>query len=138
MSILVCKGTTLEQDISATLTTISQVISFDGPTPDVETFEADYLDEGNVGIPMKPTGRASGGTISFEMFLDPALAGHKELIALIETPVVESWGITFTDTTAWTFDGVFKGLGPAVDMADGLKGSGSIELDGLPTYPALA
>lgn len=135
MTVLKCKGTNLQHEIASTLTTIAQVLSIDGPDPEVETFEADTLDNSGAGIPMKPTGRVSGGTVSFELFFDPALAGHQDLTDQITTPASTNWAIVFSDATSWEFAGVFKGLSPAVDLADGLKASGEIELDGIVSYP---
>lgn len=135
MAILICKGTTLEYDAGAGLAAISQVRSIGGPSSEVETFEADYLDNSDAGIPMKPTGRTAGGQTNFELWLDPGLAGHQALVALLETPAVKNWGMTYSDSSAWTFSGTLKSLSPAVELANGLLASGAIELDGLPTYP---
>jgi hypothetical protein len=135
MTILKCKGTKLQHEVATVLTDIAQLISLDGPDAEVETFEADTLDNANAGIPMKPTGRSAGGSVSFEMFLDPALAGHQLLTDRITTPVSDSWAIVFSDATAWPFEGILKSLSPTVDLADGLKASGEVELDGIVTYP---
>ena len=135
MTILKCKGTKLQSEVATVLTDIAQLLSIEGPDSEVESFEADTLDNADAGIPMKPTGRVGGGSVSFEMFLDPALAGHQALLAKITTPVSDSWSLIFSDTTAWPFEGIFKSLSPTVDLADGLKASGSVELDGIVTYP---
>ena len=136
MTTKVCKGTALETEIATVFTPVGQIISMDGPGPDVETYEADYLDQPNAGIPKKPTGRADGGSLNFQIFLDPALASHKDLLSLQAAPTVRNWKQIFSDAVEWAFAGTFKGLSPAVDLADGLKADCSIELDGLPTYPA--
>ena len=135
MAILICKGTKIQEDIASTLTDIAQVLSIDGPDPEVETFEADTLDNASAGIPKKPTGRTDGGSVGFEMFFDPSLADHTGLLDLIETPVSKGWALVWSDAVVWPFDGIFKGLSPTVDMADGLKASASIELDWTVTYP---
>jgi len=51
-----------------------------------ETYEADTLDNTDAGIPHMPTGRTEGGSLSGEMFFDPALAGHQKLTALLMYP----------------------------------------------------
>lgn len=138
MAIAICKGTVLKQDISSTLTTVAQVISMSLSGTATETFEADTLDNANAGIPMKPTGRATGGTLSGEMFLDPALAGHKSLLSYITTPATRAMSITYADTgeTAWTFTAASHGIDVTVALADGLKAAFNYTLDGLPSYPA--
>lgn len=135
MGVLVSKGTKFQHEISTVLTDVAQVISLDGPDAEVETFEADHLGNAAAGVPMKPTGRTQGGSVSYELFFDPALAGHQDLTDQLVTPAVTSWAIVFSDTTSWPFDGTLKSLTPAVDLADGLKASGEVELDGLVDYP---
>ena len=135
MSIIKCKGTALQHEIASTLTSIAQVLSLDGPDGEVESFEADDLGNALAGIPMKPTGRATGGSVSFDLFFDPTLAGHMDFTDQLVTPASTSWAIVFSDTTVWPFDGILKSVSPTVDLADGLKASGSIELDGQVDYP---
>lgn len=137
MAIIKCKGTALKQSISSVYTTVAQVTSLDGPDMEAESFEADTLDNAVAGIPHKPTGRSEGGKVSGELFFDPLLAGHKSLLALLTTPVLQAWKIVFADNsvTEWTFTGAGFSLGIAVALKDGLKGKFSIKLDGLPMFP---
>ena len=135
MSKIPSKGTKIQSEIATVLTDVAQVLSIDGPGGDVETFEADDLNSCLAGVPMKPTGRAKGGTLNFDVFFDPALAGHQALLALITTPASTSWAEVFPDATTWTFDGVLKSVTPKAELSDGLKASVSVELDGLVTYP---
>lgn len=136
MSKIKCKGTALQQQIGTVYTAVAQVISLELPDMESETFESDTLDNANAGIPYDSTGRSEGGSVSGELFLDPALAGHKALLALLTTPADESWKIVFADSTEWGFTGAGFGMGGSVALNDGLKGSFSIKLDGLPTFPA--
>ena len=136
MSVLKCKGTTVQAEVSAVLTDLAQVISFSGPGAEVETFEADYLDNTDPGIPYLPSGRVEGNSFDFELWLDPALAGHKNLTDKIDAPAVESFKLIFSDATEWAFDGIFQSLNPSGALADGLKASCSVKLDGIPSYPA--
>jgi hypothetical protein len=138
MAIVKSKGTTLKQQISAAYVAVSQVISIDLPEAESETFEADYLENTDAGIPYKPTGRSEGGSCGFEFFYDPALTSHQNLTELIRAPQSESWQIAFvdTETSTWTFAGAGFSLGGTVALSDGLKGSGNIKLDGIPTYPS--
>lgn len=134
MSKVVCKGTVLQQDIASVYTALAQLISIEGPGPEVETFDATALDSG-VGKEFDVTGYVDGGELSFDLFFDPALGGHQNLTDLLTTPVVENWKEIFSDATAWPFSGILTGLSPTTDMGDALKASCAIKLDGLVTYP---
>lgn len=138
MAIVKCKGTALAQQIGTVYTTVAQVISLDLPDMESETFESDTLDNSSAGIPYTPTGRTEGGSLSGELFYDPALSGHQELLTLLTTPADEEWQITFADSgsSTWTFTGAGFSFGGTVALNDGLKGSFSIKLDGLPTFPS--
>lgn len=138
MAIIKCKGTALKQDLVGVFTAVAQVISLDGPDMESETYEADTLDNTSAGIPYGSSGRTEGGSVSGELFFDPALAGHVALLALLTTPADETWQLVFANTspTTWSFGGAGFSLGVAVALADGLKASFSIKLDGLPNFPA--
>ena len=141
----ICKGTVLNQKVSTAFIPVAQIISLDGPGMESETFEADTLDNASAGIPYQSTGRTEGGSLSGELFFDPALAGHLNLTYLLEnpaepetvgTPSVELWQMIFADpaTTEWDFSGAGFSLSPAVALNDGLKASFSIKLSGLPAF----
>lgn len=131
------KGTVLQQTLATVLTDIAQVIDLSGPDMEAQTAECDTLDNSNAGIPYMSTGRTEGGSLSGNLFYDPALAGHTHLLDLLKTPQSEAWKIKFADaaTSAWTFTGAGFSFAPTVALADGLKASFSIKLDGLPTFP---
>ena len=133
-----CKGTALQQQIAGSYVAVSQIISLGGPELESETFEADTVDNAAAGIPYQPTGRTEGGSLSGEMFYDPALDAHKDLLELLRAPAAENWKIIFADTDAseWTFAGAGFGFNVTVALNDGLKGSFSIKLDGIPTFPS--
>lgn len=141
MTVVRSKGTVLQQTVGTTYTAVAQIISLDLPDMEAETFEADTLDNANAAIPHKGTGRSEGGSVGFEGFLDPALAGHQSLLELLTTPPVigseEAWKIIFADTgtTEWSFTGAGVSIGGTVALGDGLKFTGGIKLDGLPTFP---
>lgn len=138
MSKIKCKGTALAQTISSAYVTVAQVISLQLPDMESETYEADTLDNTDAGIPYEPTGRTEGGSLSGELFYDPALDSHKDLLELLRDPAAEAWKITFADsgTSTWTFNGAGFGFGGTVALNDGLKGSFSIKLNGIPTFPS--
>lgn len=137
MAKIKCKGTVLKQQLGSTLTAVAQVISLSWSGAESQTYEADTLDNASAGIPYETTGRTEGGSLSGELFLDPALSGHQALLALLTTPADESWSLTFADVapTSWTFTGAGFGMGATVALADGLKADFSIKIDGLPTFP---
>jgi hypothetical protein len=137
MSKIKCKGTALKQQISAAYVAVAQVISLELPDMESETYESDTLDNTDAGIPYSQTGRSEGGSCSGELFYDPALTGHKNLLELITTPAEENWQILFADTGAstWTFVGAGFGFGGTVALNDGLKGKFSIKLSKVPTFP---
>lgn len=134
MAKLVCKGTILKQTIASVLTAVAQIIGIDLPEGESETVETRTLD-GGVGIPHDLTGYSEGGSLKFEYFLDPALAGHKAIIALITTPAKCVWNVVFADNTTWPFTSSGVKVGGTVDSGDCLKGSAELKLDGLVTYP---
>jgi hypothetical protein len=127
----------LQQSIASVYTAVAQIISIDLPKFASESYEADTLDNANAGIPHKTTGRTEGDSLGFELFLDPALTGHKALIALLTTPASQNWKLLFSDSgpTTWPFVGCAFSMGGKVDLKDGLKAQCSIKLDGLPTFP---
>lgn len=133
MSKVQCKGTVLKQTIGTVPTAVAQIISLDLPDFESETYEADTLDNASADIPYESTGRTETGTLSGELFLDPALGSHEALLALLETPADEAWLLTFSDATDWTFNSAGFALGGTVALNDGLKGSFSIKLKDLPS-----
>ena len=137
MTKIACKGTTLQQTVASVFADIAQVISLDGPSMESETFEADTLDNSDAGIPYQPTGRTEGGSLSGELFLDPAMQGHNNMQFLLTDPEAEAWNLIFSDSgaTEWPFAGAGISLSPTVALNDGLKASVSIKLNGLPTFP---
>lgn len=134
------KGTVLNMDIDGTPTPVAQVISIDLPDMESETYESDTLDNALAGVPYDPTGRTEGGSAGFELFFDPALAGHAAMLDLLNAPcdyIDVDWSITFADaaTTEWPFVGAGFSFGGSVALNEGVKATCSVKLDGLPTFP---
>jgi len=142
MAKVICKGTILKQTVSMALTAVAQVISIDHSGAESETFESTTLDTMGAGKEYLPTGYSEGGIVDFEIFMDPALAGHQSITDEITTPTPQGtilviWETTFADAAATTsaFTAAGTGYGWTVDMNDGLKASISLKLDQLMTYP---
>lgn len=139
MAIIRSKGTLLKLSIASVLTTIAQVPMIDLPEGANETFEADYLDNTEAGIPHKATGRTEGGEVGFELWFDPVLAGHQAITDLLTTPAASGTPgqIVFADaaTTEWDFTAAGVTLGGTVQLKEGLKAKGKLKLDGIVDYP---
>lgn len=140
MVIVKSKGTVLNQTISGGLVAVAQVISIGMSGAKSGTFSSDSLDAA-VGEPMSPTGTSTGGEYSFEFFYDPALAGHKAIFDVVADPCTYAdlaWQVIFADAglSEWDFASAGVGVDVSVALGDGLKGSATIQLTGLPTFPA--
>ena len=137
MAIVKCKGTVLQQEISSAFTAVAQVTSLDHSGTESETFESTSLDTSGAGKTYSQTGYTEPGTLSGELFYDPALAGHQAMTDLLTTPADQNWKVIFADTatTEYPFTGAGIGFDFTVDMSDGLKASFSVQLDGLGTWP---
>jgi len=140
MAKVICKGTIIKHTVSSSLVAVAQVISIDHSGAEVQTFENKTLD-GGAAIPHTPTGYSEGGSVDFEIFMDPVLAGHQSITDRVTAPELSAadrlWQISFADAAVTTanFTMAGTGYGWTVDMDDGLKASISLKLDGLMTYP---
>jgi hypothetical protein len=132
------KGTVVQQTIDSVFVAVAQVFSVDHSGAATETFECDSLDNVLSGIPKQPTGRAAGGTYSLELFLDPALAGHQYITDELITPALNDWKVIWSDTasTEWDFSVAGVGVGATAALADGLKMTVELEVNGLTEYPS--
>lgn len=137
MAKVVSKGTVLQQELSMVFTAVAQVVSLSYSGAESETFECTTLDTVGAGKEYGATGYTEPGSVDFEIFYDPALAGHQALTDLLTTPAEQNWKIIYADTgtTELPFTGAGISWGNDIQMSDGLKASGSIKLSGLPTYP---
>lgn len=135
MAKLVCKNTVLKQTISNVLTAVAQLISIDLPEHESESVETRTLD-GGVGIPHDLTGYTEGGSLKAELYFDPALTGHRAILALLTAPVKCVWNVVFSDATIWPFTSSGVKFGGTVDAGDCLKGTVELKLDGIVTFPS--
>lgn len=136
MAVYAAKGTILQQDLASTYTTVAQVLSIGVDGSEAETFDTSTLDQAAAFKTYAPTGYTEPGSASGEMFYDPALAGHKAVMALLATPADEGWKIIWSDsgTTEQGFTGAGLSIGATAAMGDGIKASFSIKIDGDPGY----
>ena len=121
---------------------VGQMISIDLPEMEVETFEADTLDNSNAGIPHKASGRIEGGSVGGELFLDPmvsstAIRGFLIGGAANLTPAAASntASVVLGDgSTTCTFATAGMSLGGAVALNEAVKGNFTAKLDGIPVW----
>lgn len=135
MSKLRSKGTILYGEFDAVYAAITQLtaIGFDGA--EVETFDGRTLDQASAFVPYPCTGYTEPGSCTFEGFIDPALAPHQEVAALLTTPTDDqSWRVAYPDGTVQNFDGGGVSMGIAADPGDGLRWSGGIKISGDPGF----
>lgn len=136
MAKVICKGTSLKQEISSVYTAVAQIISIDMSGSEALTFDSTTLD-GGVAKTYTSTGYAETPEVSFEMFYDPALSGHQSYTDLIETPTQTNFRITYADTGATTQTHATVGhkADVAVAMDDGLKMTGGYKVTGTAGWP---
>jgi hypothetical protein len=131
-----CKGTALKQQIAMSYTAVAQLISLSMSGSESLTYDSTTLD-GGVEKTYDQTGYTEPGECSGELFYDPALSGHQSMTDLLAAPADQNWQILYADSggTTQTFAGAGIAFGNTVDMADGLKGSFTIKIDGTAGWP---
>lgn len=131
-----CKGTKLQHTISASLADIAQLISIEHSGAASETYDSTTL-EGTVYKTYDQTGYSEGGSVTAELFYDPALVGHQAITDLIAAPADNAMKIIYADsgTTNQSFTAAGVEFGVTVAMDDGLKGSVTYKVDGDPGWP---
>ena len=138
MAVIKTKGTVFSMGLAGASAAIAQVISLDLPDVEVETFEADTLDNTNPGIPYKSTGRVEGGSIGGELFLDTTI--HTALTGFLAAPPNPSdspqgtASVTFGGGGSMSFYIAGISLGGTVGLKEGLKGKFTAKLDGAPVF----
>ncbi len=144
MAFIKSKGTILTLGIAGAGAAVGQMISIDLPEAEVETFEADTLDNTNAGIPHKASGRIEGGSVGGELFMAAAsdlapIVGFLTSGAANLAPdaAVNTASVAMTAGTATltcTFNTAGMSLGGTVALNEAVKGNFSAKLDGLPVW----
>jgi hypothetical protein len=145
MAKLKVKGTIIEQATGTTYTAIAQVVSFGVNGIETETYDSRTLD-GTVGVEYDPTGYTEGGSVTFDLLYDPALAGHQAITDLATAghlttnglPNDQGWKIKFANTSSTELTFVSAGIGVDItgDASDGLRSSITLKCDGCPVLPS--
>lgn len=144
MAKLKCKGTVLSQGSGTTYTPVAQIKSFGVDGMETETYDSRTLD-GTAGVEYDPTGFVEGGSTTFELLYDPALAGHQEINDLVTSACVlttgaankVNWKIIFANTSSTELTMVSAGVGLSItgQPSDGLAASVTLKHSGCPVLP---
>lgn len=135
MAIVKNKGARLQHTVSAALADIAQLTGFEISGSKSNTFDSTIL-EGGVYKTKAQTGYSDPGTVTAELFYDPALAGHQAITDLIATPADNAMKIIYADTGAseQSFTSAGTEFGATIAMDNGLKGNVTYEIDGDPGW----
>ncbi len=128
------KGTVLQQTISSVLTDVAQVIDINIDGEESETYDSRTLDT-SVYLTSELTGFTAPGTVSCNLFFDPALAGHQAIVALLTTPATCVWKIKYSDAgpSSLTYTSSGIGLSQTIVGNDGVKAALTMTRTGAPT-----
>lgn len=135
------QGTLLKRGDGATptevFTTIAEVKDISGPglsldTADVTTHDSPGGWEEHIGTVLR------SGEISFDIELDPALAGHTGLRSDMIARTARNFELLFPNTgaTVWSFTAIVTGFEPSAPVGDDLTASVTLKLTGQPTFSA--
>ena len=144
MAKLKVKGTVIEQAPGTTYTAIAQVTGFTISAIETETYDSRTLD-GTAGVEYDPTGYVEGGSVTFDLLYDPALAGHQAITDLAVAahmttsglPNDVNWKVKFANTSSTELTFVSSGIGVDItgEASDGLRASITLKCDGCPVLP---
>ncbi len=142
MAFIKSKGTVLNLGIAGASAAIGQMISVDLPEMEVETFEADTLDNSNAGIPYKASGRIEGGSVGGGLWLDPMVSSTAILGFLVSgaanlspSAASNTASVVLGDgSTTCTFNTAGMSLGGTVALNEAVKGNFTAKLDGIPVW----
>ena len=144
MAKLKVKGTVIEQASGTSYTAVAQVTGFSISGIETETYDSRTLD-GTAGVEYDPTGYVEGGSVTFDLLYDPALAGHQAITDLAVAahlttnglPNDVNWKVKFANTASTELTFVSSGISVDItgDATDGLRSSITLKCDGCPVLP---
>ena len=134
MAQMITRGTVIKQSISASLVAVAQCTGFSHSSAEAEGYDATTLDQAAAGKARRVNGYTNPGTFDFECFFDSQLSGHQAVTDDLTTPASRDWSVTLVGGTEMTFTSGGMTFGFTGDMADGIKGTVSLPLDGLMVY----
>ena len=138
------KGTVLEIGSGTNYTAVAQITNFSVTGGATETVETRTLD-GTVGIEYDATGYTEGGSVTFGLIHDLALAGHQALTDLQVAGHLTTAGATNvvpwkikasnTSSTEITFTSVGIGVDLTGEAADVLRSDVTLKVSGNVGWP---
>lgn len=144
MAKLKVKGTVLSQGSGTTYTPVAQIRSFGVDGLETETYDSRTLD-GTAGVEYDPTGFVEGGSTTFDLLYDPALAGHQAITTLVTAACLNTngsankvnWKLIFANTSSTEMTMVSAGVGFGItgEASDGLSASVTLKHSGCPAFP---
>ena len=145
MAKLKVKGTVLSQGSGTSYTPVAQIVSFGVDGMETETYDSRPLD-GTAGVDHHPTGSVEGGSTTFDLLWDPALAGHQAIGDLVTAACLNTdgssnktnWKIIFANTASTEMTMVSAGVGMSItgDASSGLAASVTLKHSGCPAIPS--
>lgn len=145
MAKLKCKGMVLSLASGTVYTPVAQVISMGVSGIATETYDSRTLD-GTAGVEYDPTGFVEGGSTTFELFHDWALAGHQSIHDLVVAACLDTngaanktdWKMIAANTasTELTMSAAGVGIDITAAASDGLKASVTLKHSGCPVLPS--
>ena len=132
------KGTLLQRDISSVFTTIGCLRSVNGPDADVQFYDGTCLDSGVSEEDGELTGHTKPGSVSGELFYDPADSVHQLLTDdLAAGGAHADYRIQLPDggSSVIAFTGSVQRFTPKAQVRDGLMADLGIKLRSVATYP---
>lgn len=145
MGLIKSKGAILSLGIAGASAAVGQMISIDLPEMEVETFEADTLDNTNAGIPYEASGRIEGGSVGGELFMASA-SDMAPILSFLTSGAANLDPEPAADNTAsiamtggntsltCTFKTAGMSLGGTVALNEAVKGNFTAKLNGIPVY----
>lgn len=123
-------GTILQHAASA----IAQVEAISGPSLSLDTEDVTSHDSPNGWEELVATILRSG-EVGLDLYFDPALVGHVDLIEAMVGRAAEEFTLVFPDTAAtqWTFNAFVVGFEPDAPHDGALAASASLKITGEPT-----
>lgn len=127
------KAATIAYEVGSVFTTIANVKEIGGPAAEVGTAETTYL--GSSARTFIPT-ITDFGTCTFSGNYDPADATHVAMVALLGTPAVTNWKITYPNgTDTHTFGGILTKFEPTnIVVDDVIQFDAEIKISGAVTF----
>lgn len=138
------KGTVISQGSGTTYTPVAQIRSFGVDGIETETYDSRTLD-GTVGVEYDPTGYVEGGSTTFSLLFDPALAGHQAIGDLITAACLNTdgsankvnWKLIYANTASTEQTMVSAGVGLSItgEASSGLAADFTLKHSGCPVLP---